>query len=129
MTEIQKKIFCIFKWFHLFCTENGLTYYMLGGTQLGAIRHKGFIPWDDDADVGMPRPDYEKFLQLTDGKVFGKYYVDSCNSTKSNYLWPFAKVFDKDTTYIEKISYNSAIRGGKSYALLPRFLTIETRGI
>ncbi len=50
--------------FHRFCVSHNLTYYMLGGTLLGAVRHRGFIPWDDDMDFGMPREDYERMLTL-----------------------------------------------------------------
>ena len=55
--ELKQKLLNMLKWFHAFCKEHGLRYYALGGTMLGAVRHKGFIPWDDDVDLGMPRGD------------------------------------------------------------------------
>lgn len=66
--ELKQKLTEMLAWFHNYCVEHNLRYYVLGGTMLGAVRHKGFIPWDDDIDVGMPRADYEKFAQLMESE-------------------------------------------------------------
>jgi len=64
INEIQSMLLDLMKKVHTFLEENGIAYYMLGGSTLGAIRHGGFIPWDDDIDIGMLRDDYEKFLKV-----------------------------------------------------------------
>ena len=58
LNPLQLNLLEIFKWFDSFCRKNQLRYYAIGGTLLGAMRHQGFIPWDDDLDVGMPRKDF-----------------------------------------------------------------------
>jgi lipopolysaccharide cholinephosphotransferase len=61
MNNLQKVMLNSLKEFIRVCEKHKLKYYLIGGTALGAIRHGGFIPWDDDLDVGMPRPDFENF--------------------------------------------------------------------
>ena len=67
--EIQSKLLEILLYFQEFCQENGLGFVLAGGTCLGAVRHKGFIPWDDDVDVFMLRDDYEKLCRIWDEKA------------------------------------------------------------
>lgn len=82
-----------------FCEENNIPYWLDCGTLLGAIRHKGYIPWDDDIDIGMLRDDYEKFVTLFNQQN-SKYKVLSIENN-SDFLYPFGKVLDLETTLFE----------------------------
>lgn len=84
------------------CEEHNLRYYIWAGTMLGAIRHKGFIPWDDDLDIAMPRPDYDKLMEHAAEWMPQPYEVVAAE-TDENYPLPFAKIQDASTTLIERM--------------------------
>lgn len=101
MNELQRRLIDILSWFHKFCKKNDLKYFVLGGTMLGAMRHEGFIPWDDDIDVGMPRNEYEKLISLMGDDVFDEKFVLEHPLKNKNYIYPFCKIYDKTTTLVE----------------------------
>lgn len=83
------------------CKKYDLTYWADGGTLLGAVRHNGFIPWDDDVDVIMPRKDYEKLLSVAKDEFNGRYYLVT-PQTENNYYYSFAKLMNLNTTCLYK---------------------------
>ena len=85
---------------HRFCEAHGLTYFLSSGTLIGAVRHKGYIPWDDDIDIYMPRKDYEQFLQIYSDET-GRYRAIN-PQTESHYYYTFVKVVDQKTRMVEK---------------------------
>lgn len=105
MNKLQERLTDILAWFHGLCESCGLRYYIIGGTLLGAVRHGGFIPWDDDIDVGMPRRDYDKLKELYNLKKQGKYVIEFPDKANKEYPYLFAKVYDTSTTLVEKGRY------------------------
>ena len=97
--ELQQCLLGILKAIDVVCREHHLRYYLLAGTCLGAVRHKGFIPWDDDADVGMPRPDYEELVRHA-GEWLPEGYELVSGDSDPHYPYFFARIQDARTTYI-----------------------------
>jgi lipopolysaccharide cholinephosphotransferase len=104
LAEIKQTELEILEYIDRVCKENDIEYFLFAGTLLGAVRHKGFIPWDDDIDLFMTRENYDKFISVT--RYNSSRYVTKALETDDNYLMPFIKVIDSTTLAVDTINKN-----------------------
>lgn len=90
LRELQDKMLEEVLFLDKVCKENGLTYFLSGGSALGAVRHQGFIPWDDDMDIALPSPDFNKLVKILHSMDTGPYVLHDCHSD-FNYVHLFPK--------------------------------------
>lgn len=105
MTNRELQLFSleILKDVHNFCVKENIKYSLAYGTLIGAVRHKGFIPWDNDIDICMPRPDYERFIKSYKSENFElAFFGEGC---KHDCLIAYARVFDNKKTYATKMHW------------------------
>lgn len=102
------------------CEENDIQYYIYGGTLLGAVRHSGFIPWDDDIDIVMPRKDYLRFLDIAKDKLGDKYFCQTCFNDKE-YPMLFAKVRRENSYIVEEKWEKKRMHAGIYIDILPLY--------
>ena len=113
------------------CNKYNLEYYLIGGTMLGAVRHQGFIPWDDDIDVGIMRKDYDLFIKYAREELGDKYYLD-CYETNKEYYLPFAKIRKNNTIFNEQVSAHLNNHKGIYIDIIPvsyTHLTLPTMAV
>lgn len=103
LKELHQHLLLMMDEIHKICVEYGIHYSLMGGTLIGAIRHKGFIPWDDDLDIGMMWDDYQKFCHVVSNLKHDwlEFEVPNENNTV---IWSLIKVYDTRTTFIDTLS-------------------------
>ena len=118
LRKLQEVELEMLKDFDKFCKEHNLTYYLAYGTLLGAVRHKGFIPWDDDIDIHMDGENYLKLIELLKDNKNPKYLFQSIETEKNYYLF-WNKIRLRNTMFIEKGWEKVEMDHGISFDIFP----------
>ena len=116
--KVQQEELSILDDFIKICEENNLKYFTVSGTGLGAIRHKGMIPWDDDIDIGMTRKDYEKFVEVASKEFADKYDIVTAG------MYPDCTIFNvhwskKGTTFCDRVAMDASYPAGIFLDIFP----------
>ena len=119
LDKLRRKGLEILLYFKDICEKNNLKFYFCGGCCIGAIRHKGFIPWDDDVDIFMPREDYEKLAEIWEEQADTEKY-SYVRTTKDHFTrLQFAMISDNETTFIKTRQWDLDTNHGVRIDILP----------
>lgn len=118
LTKLQQTELEMLKSFIDVCEKLNITYYVVEGTLLGAVRHNGFIPWDDDIDIGIMREDYDKFLEKASELLPSHLFLQTYD-TDSGYPRVFAKIRNSNTTFIETAVKDNKMNHGVYIDIFP----------
>ena len=118
MNALQQTEFNILKEVIRICDELNLTYYLVCGSALGAVKYDGFIPWDDDVDIGLPRIDYEVFCEKAQALLQKRYFLQNYR-TEQSFPTIYSKVRDCETTFIEHSARRLPINQGVYIDIFP----------
>lgn len=122
--KLQSTELTILKEFKRICEKYGFRYFLCAGTLLGAVRHQGFIPWDDDVDVSMPYDDYIRFLEIGQKELGSKYFLQT-SETEKYYDAPFAKIRLTNSTFLDSKFAKRHINHGIWIDIFPMVYTSD----